>query len=313
MAERSLPHRRVLVIKLGALGDFILATGPFAAIRAAHPDAHITLLTTRPYASLGKQTGWFDDVWIDDRPRLTNLGAWLTLRTKLRGGDFDRVYDLQTSDRSGWYFRLMGPGRRPEWSGIAPGCSHPHANPRRDFMHTIERQAEQLAMADIPDVPPTDLSWVDADVSAFDLPDRYVLLVPGGAPHRPAKRWPAAHYADLAERLLGDGVVPVLIGGPDEAPLGREIAERVPGVASLIGKTDFAQIAVVAQGAAGCVGNDTGPVHIVAAAGCPTVVLFSADSDPTLTEPRGRDVTVLQRDDLALLGVDEVAASLTLR
>ncbi|HBA43779.1 MAG TPA: ADP-heptose--LPS heptosyltransferase, partial [Alphaproteobacteria bacterium] len=54
---------RILVIKLGALGDFVLATGPFAAIRQHHADAEITLLTTPPFAAMARQTGFFDHVW----------------------------------------------------------------------------------------------------------------------------------------------------------------------------------------------------------------------------------------------------------
>ena len=59
---------RVLVIKLAALGDFVQAFGPFAAIRAHHPDAAITLLTTPPYAALARRSPWFDEVWTDGRP-----------------------------------------------------------------------------------------------------------------------------------------------------------------------------------------------------------------------------------------------------
>ncbi len=170
--------QRILVIKLGALGDVVLAMGPFAAIRNCHSDAHITLLTTPPFAALLNNSPWFDEIQAEDRAPLWKPVVWLGLRRWLRAGAFNRVYDLQTSDRSGWYFRLMGPGPRPEWSGIAPGCSHPHANPDRDFMHTIERQAEQLRMAGIDNVPDADLSWIDADTSRFGLSDRYALLVP---------------------------------------------------------------------------------------------------------------------------------------
>ena len=67
-------------------------------------------------------------------------------------GAFVRVYDLQTSDRSSFYFRLFR-RPKPEWSGIAAGCSLRHTNSQRDSLHTIERQREQLAMAGIDAVP----------------------------------------------------------------------------------------------------------------------------------------------------------------
>ncbi len=87
------------------------------------------------------------------------------------------IYDLQTSARSSRYFRLL-PQPRPEWSGIAAGCSHPDADPRRDALHTIERQAGQLRAAGIANVPPPDLSWVVADAARFALPTSYGLLAP---------------------------------------------------------------------------------------------------------------------------------------
>ena len=304
---------RILVIKLGALGDVVLALGPFAAIRRHHGGAHITLMTTAPFAGFLRGSDYFDAVWAEGRPRVLDACQWLSLRRRLRAGRFDRVYDLQTSDRSGWYFRLMGPGRRPEWSGIVRGCSHPHANARRDFMHSIERQSEQLAIAGIAEVPAADLSWVQADVARFGLPARYALLVPGGAPHRPAKRWPAERYAALARSLAAQGVVPVVLGGPDELLLGGAVCALCAEAEDLTGRTTLADIAVLARGAAGAVGNDTGPMHMIAAAGCPSVVLFSAESDPALTAPRGPAVTVLRRDSLGDLAVAAVEAALTMR
>jgi len=306
------PKRRILVIKLGALGDFILATGPFSAIRAAHPHDEIVLLTTAPFAQLGRDCDLFDEVWIDERPSRINLIAIQRLRRRLRGGRFTRVYDLQTSGRSAWYFRLMRGFGRPQWSGVAFGASHPHANHNRNNMHTIERQADQLAMAGIPETPFPDLSWLTSDISRFGLPDRFALLIPGGAAHRPEKRWPAASYREIAGSISDRGVLPLVIGGPDEFDLAAEIAAN--GVAkSIAGDTSFADIAEMSRHAAGAVGNDTGPMHIAAICGCPSVVLFSKASNPDITAPRGDNVTILQRDNLADLGVSEVAAALTLR
>ena len=307
------PQQNILVIKLGALGDIILALGPFAAIRQHHPDAKITLLTTPAFRAFLESSGYFDEIWMDSRPSLLQVSDWLNLKSRLRQGSFSRVYDMQTSDRSGWYFRLFGSQRRPEWSGIARGCSHPHANSDRDYMHSIERQDEQLAMAGIPSVPSADLSWVTADTGRFGLEKRFVLLVPGGAPHRLAKRWPAERYAELAQTLAGLGIQPVILGSSAEAPLAREIMSTCSSAKNLCGQTDLADIAVLAREAAGAVGNDTGPIHMIAATGCPTVVLFSAVSDPSITAPRGTVVEVLRRDNLADLSVESVAAALSLR
>ncbi|WP_149535581.1 glycosyltransferase family 9 protein [Siccirubricoccus phaeus] len=291
---------RILVIKLAALGDVVQAFGPFAAIRAHHPGAEITLLTTPPYAALLRGSPWFDRIWADGRPAWSNLPAVLRLARRLRGAGFARVYDLQTSSRSSRYRWFVG--RQAEWSGIAGGASHPHANPARDAMHTVERQREQLEMAGIRDFPAPDLEWLQADLSGFALPARFCLLVPGASPLRPGKRWPAAQFGALAAGLE---LPAVIIGAAAEAPLAATIRQAAPGAIDLTGRTSFAAIGALARRAEFAVGNDTGPSHLIAAAGCPTLTLFGPDSDPALCAPRGRAVAVLRHAPLA--GLDVVA------
>ena len=123
MTDLAQAPRRILVIRHGALGDFVLSIGPFRAIRSHHLADHITLLTTAPFRELAETSGLFNDVWIDSRPGVFPAWKWIALRRHLRDGQFHRVYDLQTSGRSSFYFRLLGTPR-PEWSGIASGASH---------------------------------------------------------------------------------------------------------------------------------------------------------------------------------------------
>lgn len=300
------------MIKLGALGDVVLALGPMAAIRAHHPNARITLLTTAPFRALAEACPSIDEVWIDERPGFANPAGIWRLRRRLISGRFDRVYDLQTSDRSSFYHTLLGPGRRPDWSGIARGASHPHANPDRDRMHTIDRQRDQLAMAGIDHVPAPDLSWAESDIERFGLAWDFVLLVPGGSAHRPAKRWPVAQYAALATRLAERGLQPVVIGSSAERDLAQAILVAAPSAVDLTGRTQILDLAALGRAARHAIGNDTGPMHLFAVAGTPSTVLFSAASDPAITAPRGKSVTILQRESLADLFVGEVAARLGL-
>jgi ADP-heptose:LPS heptosyltransferase len=298
---------RILVIKLGALGDFVLAFGPFAAIRAHHPRAHITLLTSAPFAELAGAAPWFDAVVTDARPPLWDLTGLLRLRRLLSG--FDRIYDLQTSSRSSWYFYLAG---RPQWSGIARFCSHPHANRNRDAMHTLERQRDQLAFAGITDYPAPDLAWLRQPSVITELSPGvadYAVLIPGAAPHRPQKRWPAERFGALATILAARGHTPVIVGSSADMAHAAAIRTQCPDAIDLTGRTTLLQLAGVMAGAAFAVGNDTGPTHLAAALGIATVALFSADSDPALTRPRG-DVTVLATANLADLPVARVAAAL---
>ena len=136
---------------------------------------------------------------------------------------------------------------------------------------------------------------------------------PGGAPHRPAKRWPAQRYAEMAVRLREKGVHPVMLGGKGDEAAAAAIATDCADAVNLLGQTSLLEVAGLARRAAGAVGNDTGPMHIAAAVGCPAVALFSNASDPALCGQRGPTVTILRRSDLADLPVSEVEAALRLR
>jgi ADP-heptose:LPS heptosyltransferase len=295
---------RILVIKLGALGNVVLSLGPFAAIRRHHAQAEITLMTTAPYANWLAGSPYFDRVWIDSRPNWWDIHGWLGLRRRLLDGRFDRVYDLQTSARTNWYFRLMQRAR-PEWSGIARGCSHPDKDPNRNRIHDLDRQIGQLRQAGTVQVPDADLSWSSGEISRFRLPKRIALLVPGSSAHRPGKRWPAAHYRALAAALYSRGLTPVLLGAASESRLAGAIAKCTPCL-DLIGRTDFGDLASLARVADLAVGNDTGPMHLIASAGCRSVILFSAASDPRLCAPRGKVVQILRCSDLGALELERV-------
>lgn len=298
--------KKILVIKLSALGDFVLALAAMARIRQAHPDAEITLLTTPAFLGLARVCPYLDILDLEGRPE--GLKAWLALRGRLRAQRFDRVYDLQTSSQSNRIFQLLRP-RPPQWSGIAWGCALPHRNPARDSMHTLERQADQLQAAGIwPDAPtapgsapPPDVSWLWGGAA---MPDPMAaarplaLVVPGGSAHRPDKRWPLRHFAEVAGRLAAAGFDVNIVGGAQESGLAKALRADVPRARDLTGRTDLPGLAVLGAKAAVAVGNDTGPTHLIAAAGAPSLVLFSAASDPALSAPRGK-VAVLRADDLA--------------
>ncbi|MDF1748154.1 MAG: glycosyltransferase family 9 protein [Alphaproteobacteria bacterium] len=301
----SLPQglNRVLVIKLGALGDFVQAMGPFQAIRAALPDAQITLLTTQPFVELAMHSGWFDQVWTDRRPR--SISGYWALRRQLLSGRFDMIFDLQTSDRSGNYWRMLWP-RRPLISGIVAGATHPHNNPNRNIMHTLERQRDQLAMAGISTVPGPKVDWMQGDIDGLGLPDRFGVIVPGGSAHRPDKRWPAECFAALAQAWVQSGLTPVIIGTKADADWTDVVAAACPQAIDLTGKTELFQLASLCRRADIAVGNDTGPMHLAAVAGCPCLVLYSKASNPALCAQKGPSVRLLQVDDLNDLSVESV-------
>tara|TARA_R110002095_G_scaffold144870_3_gene125291 strand:+ start:3647 stop:4588 length:942 start_codon:yes stop_codon:yes gene_type:complete len=300
---------KILVIKLSALGDFMQALGPMAAIRKHHPNAHITLLTTKMFKIFGKKCGYFDAVWIDERPKLFDFSKWLTLRKTLLGGDFSRVYDLQNNDRTNLYFKLFPKGHCPEWVGAANGASHQNKSPERIAGTAFDGHRQTLSMAGIQDIEIDPLDWVDEDLSTFALKPPFVLLVPGSAPQHPQKRWPVKSYAQLAQLLNDKGYQIVLLGTTAEKEITAHIAQQCSNCLNLTEQTSLLQIAALARQASAAIGNDTGPMHIIGPTQCNSIVLFSAHSDPKRHAPKGDNVYVLQESNLDDLAVDTVMAS----
>lgn len=293
----------ILVIKLGAFGDFIQALGAMAAIRKHHRNDRVTLLTTRPFAEIARQSGYFNDVWVDRRPKWHEPFEWWTLREKLNSGNFTRVYDLQNNDRTCLYFHLLSP--RPEWVGTARGASHRNESPLRTAGKAFEGHKQTLALAGISNVEPDSLVWMTGK-NSFKLERPYVLIVPGGSARHPEKRWPAEYFSALCKKLAEDGFNTVLMGGETEFKISSMIQNGNPYCVDLTGQTDYGDIAELARTAAGAIGNDTGPIHIIAPTGCPTLVLFSKKTNPAKHGPLGETVSYLQRDRLQDLSLQDV-------
>lgn len=304
---RPRPQENILIVKLGAFGNIVLSMGAFAAIRRHHADARISVLTGAAYAEWLRTFPYFDEVLVDPRPSVIGGPSKRRLRDMLTAGAFSRVYDLQTSGRSSRYFALFPAKHRPDWSGIAFGCSLPDRDPNRNHLHDTVRIEGQLRQAGITELFLPDLSWLRGDIGRFALPSRFALLVPGSSPKRLLKRWPVESYAALASNLRANGIAPVILGSAQESNLALQIPESI----DLTGKTSFGDLADLARTARFAVGNDTGPMHLLASAGCPSLTLFSRDSNPALCAPVGRWTRVLQRPDLADLPLSAVLDTLS--
>ena len=297
--------KRVLIIKLSALGDFVMSLGAAKAVRDAHPQAEITLLTTPFLDAFAKTCPYFDVVETDGRPK--GLGAQHKLLKRISEKRYDIVYDFQTSNRTNTYWKLLKhlPHlNAPLWSGAVAGQKLFHANPQRSKMHPIDRLADQLSYAgfDMSQPPLPDLSWVRAELGDgpelqaghFGIDGKYALLIPGASAHRSAKRWPEDRYGALAAYLAEQGITPVIIGGPSEAEIADDITRLEPRTKNIVGQTSLFQIVTLAERAEIVIGNDTGPMHMSTLAGAPGVALFATDeSDPVQACPRGAPVTTV--------------------
>ncbi len=294
----------ILVIKLSALGDFIIALGAMEAIRKEHKEARITLLTTAPFKDMAERSGYFDEIVIDDRPSIFNILSWIKLFRFFNNGNFTRVYDLQFNGRTKKYFKLFL--KKPEWSGVIEGSKLFYPNPDWLNMHSFERHKQVLKIADIDmDIP--NIEWMNTDISHLELKKPYVVFIPGSAPQHPYKRWPTIRYGALALKLIREGYNVIAIGADAEQEVIDNIKKACPDLIDLCGRTTFYDIYTIAKGAAGVAGNDTGPTHIAALAGVPTIALFcTSHSQPELSAPIGKDIKSIGSEDLNDLSVSDV-------
>jgi ADP-heptose:LPS heptosyltransferase len=303
------PPERILAIRLGALGDLVLCFQAFHEIRTAHPGAEIALLTMPAFVEFARTMPWFNHIIADERPSFFQFGKWRNLVRHIRTFDPARVYDLQGKLRQTVLYFLSGP-THVEWSGAAPFCSHPRLWPPAPGMHFTGFIAAQLRLANVPAAGPPDLFWLDAPLGELSLPPRYAVLIPGCAPGRGYKRWPAAHYAGIAKRLHAQGIACVALGTAIDSATIASIRGLTPEISDLSGKTSLHQLAGIVRRAACVIGNDTGPTHLAAAVGAPTLALMSEHIDPLWSAPRGSRSAWLQGNPLSNLSIDEVSLAL---
>jgi ADP-heptose:LPS heptosyltransferase len=311
------PVRKILILKFGALGDVVMATPLVAAICAKHDDAHCSLLTTPAFAPLF--SGWKDlHVVAIDRHGLRNL--WHMLRF-IRAGEFERIYDLQGNDRSGLLLALAG---RSEKVGIHPRFPYTH-HPDEKWdgqSHIFSRMRAVLESAGVGDVSDRPVllvddamvtrvaQWLEKNALARG---RFALLHAGASPTRPGKRWP--YFDALAQRLLAAGIEVVWLGGESDRDLNRRLARN--GGIDAAGAFTIVELAELGRSARFAVTNDSGPMHVLSAAGIPVFGLFGP-SDWRRNHALGQANRVITPDntgsasvastggDIANIPVDEV-------
>lgn len=264
----------LLVVKLGALGDLLLADGALRDIRAHHAGERVVLLTRRPFAALMARCPHVDEVIVDDNAPRWRLDRMAALARTLRAHGFAHACDLQNSRRSAFYRRWLLPG--VPWStGESASGRGAAATP------VLERHAVQLAAAGIaPDrtrAPYPD--WVAQplpDAIAARLRPPYAVLLPGASARHPGKRWPG--YAALAPLLEADGLQVVSVPGPDE----MAALDAMPGEVLLDDGRPLSipLLATLLRGARLVVGNDSGPTHLAAHLGCRGLALFDGRGNP---------------------------------
>ncbi|ODT45226.1 MAG: hypothetical protein ABS70_03655 [Nitrospira sp. SCN 59-13] len=296
------PVRRILLIKPSSLGDIVHAMPTLSALRERFPEAEVTWLVKRQWASLVEVIKGVDHVCAVEQ----GLMGWLGRVPELRAAGFDLVVDLQGLFRSGAMAWLTGCSRRVGFANAREGS--PYFYTQRvpvptGSMHAVDRY---LLVAEA-------LGAARSKAPRFDFIDRAedrhaveTLLTAAGlsaASHWVAmnvsarwetKRWPSQQFAEAADRLAeAQGIPIVFMGGPAERPETRAVMARMRTKAvDLTGQTPVGLLPSLLRRAAVLVTNDSGPMHIAAAVGTPVVALFGP-TDPVKTGPYGPGHVVL--------------------
>ena len=293
--------QKILIIKHGSLGDIILSMCSIFSVKNHFKNSKITILTEKKYYELFKNVPVIDNVKFDNRPKFFYFMSYLKLCTWFHKEKFDWVFDLQTSNRTNIYYFIFSLFSDFKWSGIARTCSHPHVNPLRKKMHTLERQKDQLEVAGITSKANFDWSFFKSDISKFKLNNNLFLLVIGGSVHRPQKRWSIKNYVSLIKYLNEKKICPLIIGGESETKyIDKKLFSGLK-FKNLVGKTSYFDLAEIARKSKWIVGNDTGPMHLLvqcSKSNTKKIVLFGSQSNPKLCAPRGKNVFIIQKNQI---------------
>ncbi|MDE0513396.1 MAG: glycosyltransferase family 9 protein [Gammaproteobacteria bacterium] len=266
-------RRDILIIKLGALGDVVMATGLVERILRHHAPRRCILLTSPTYAGLfpGLELKTFDR---------SSLRSTLATVQWIRKQRFQRVYDLQSNDRSGVMCGLSGIPERVGNHPRFPYNLHPESR-YAGQCHIHARMLEVLEAAGVStDAVAPRLHHSDQDrdkvhtwLREQGLADRKLVIMHAGASaRRPEKRWP--YFRELAESLAQRGFLTVWAGGEDDRHTNADLA-RVTGV-DASAAFSFLQLVALTEHALFAVTNDSGPMHLLACGSIPVYGLFGS-------------------------------------
>jgi heptosyltransferase-1 len=301
---------RVLLVRLGALGDVVHAIPVAAALRRAFPTSRIDWLVSDKHRAILDLVPIIDRRMVVDR-RESTATLWHVVR-ELRRSRYDVAIDLQGLVKSAALARSSGADRvlgfassylrerlaRPLYTEVYdPGCDGLY-DPR-ETRHVVEINLgllQPLGIANV--VPEFPIEPIDS-VVAREVRDRtggrYALLNPGA--QWPHKRWPPSRLGRVAAVLRErHGLMSVALWGDGERELADDVVARADGAAIVSPRASIADLVALARGAAVMVSGDTGPAHIAAAVGTPIVGIFGP-TRPSRNGPwSAADLTVSRAD-----------------
>ena len=318
--------RRLLFIRTDRLGETLLALPAAVALRAASPQVHLTLLVQPALQPLLAGVPGIDEVLAYDEaaPSPWWLRA-LRLGRALRPRRFDLAVVSNPKKELHLAVWLAGipvrAGYGRKWSGLLT-----HRVPDRKALgerHEVEYNLNLVNAVVGPLTPgsvPTVRLPLREDAQGLLLQrlarhsvqgtDPFLVVHPWTS--NPVKRWPSARYRELV-RVMAQRLPVVVVGGPEAAGWASDvIPSGQPRVVNLVGGLSLSELAELLRGARLLVSNDSGPVHLAAAVGTPTLVLFGTP-DPAAGQrrwgPWGNHHTVIWKRSMEEIAVDEVVAA----
>lgn len=295
--------RRLLVADLAYLGDTLMTSPVVTNLRRNHPNAIIDFLTSSDSAVVVRHNPDLNQVLEVDKARfrnVTELDYFNALVQRLKGKNYDTAFIVHRAPRTALLAFLA---RIPTRVGLATQGRGLLLTQRVALDPSYHRTDSALALLSAVGEPISTraLSFTPApgasqraegllDRVGWDFAHPLVALSPGGS--WATKRWSPARFAKLAERLIEAGANVTVVGGPGDRVAADEIKSAVPAVFDLVGQTGFDELYEVFRRCAGVIANDSGPMHLAAAAGIPLVGLFGPTSPARCAPISPQSVTV---------------------
>ena len=293
-----MPAPRILIIRLSALGDVVMASGLIPAIRSIHPDAHLAWLTEPPAAPLLQHNPALNEVIVWPKERWKQLwkthqwrALWTELRAfrqRLRAERFDVVLDAQGLLKSGICAWLTGAPRRigllsREGSQvlmhetIAPPSANTDDGMSREYRFLaryLGAREDSFNPSLVPGEAATQVALQALASHQLTADTPYAVICPFTT--RAQKHWFNDHWQALTQRLLAQGLTPVMLGDPADKAEAAALAQACPGLVNLVGQLKLNESAAVVANCELLIGVDTGLTHMGTALQRPTVALFGS-------------------------------------
>ena len=298
--------RRILVVKLRAIGDVLLSTPVIQNLHYNFPDAKIDFLVEKFASGVVVGNPWISEVLEFDRAH----DAGLTIIRAVRGRHYDLIVDLFCNPRSAIITWLSGAPVRVgypfRWRRYAYNVS---VAPRGGEVHNVEFNLDALRRMEIPVrfsqpillLDESSKRFADSWFSSEALSGKEIVgLNPSGG--WSTKRWGLEHYARLGDKIAERfGSEIVLLWGPGEEQDIQAIKRSMKSPAHVIPMCSLLQLAALIHRCDFVVSNDSGPMHIAASLQIPTLGIFGP-TDPRLQGPYGDTHHWVRNEALDCLG-----------